>query len=433
MDQTNRFNRLIYNEPVMRAMTTIISEKLRKRMTPAQVKQFFEFVKGSRTQPWGEFNKQQIQQVLIHNYLTLHHTKQGRNTIKKTRKVEIDVHELMKLHIGTPDKEVDYTNIANVDENGVPKSLASVVVDEDEGLVTLGSLDRIKTISSVNDIKNVKTVQDVSHIIGRSSVTDIQMMFNPAATYRKNYIVLDSRNRLTDSDGTQKQAWDFLQNSTINTIGATNSLQNVKNVVSIGVPHLRIPYLEEMTLTGLDRVTLLIEEFKGQSVIGPEGRRYHWMFDIVVDGSFVKLIPLGYDSGYSEFKFAKPITQIDKFTLSWGNPFTPLIFDKDRLNFTITYTNPIRFTATEVHKLNTGDSVVITDFTTDDPAADETLIFQVNEPHGLNIFVIDDFTFDVDIDATVVTAPTAGLSIEIFFNSKRFITGSMELTYQHSE
>jgi hypothetical protein len=285
----------------------------------------------------------------------------------------------------------------------------------------LGSLDEIKSITNVG---NISALDNVSQILGLSDPVAIQMLFNPLAAYKWNYILMDSKARLTNTDGTTEQSWDFLNDSAVNTIGAVNSLGGVKSVTAITIDKIRIPYEDVIILNGYNRVTLLIKEFSGQAFIGQEGRKFHFIFNATTDGNMIELEPLNFNGQEAGiFEFAKPITQIDKLTLTWGNPLEIITFDKDRINFDVTYANPGSFTTTsgEEHNLLTGDLIYITTFTSNDPVTDEAIIDQTNAVNGHNIVKVDDFTFEIDgLDLTTVTSQINPLTIEIFLGSKRF-------------
>lgn len=423
-DPTNWFNAKIINHGSLVIMMNKISELINRPVTKIEGMDFLAFLKENRMQNWnlhkskyGKNAVTEIQNLLIKNYTTGRFTAKGRNT-KNQNHTLIDVHESMKFMIGTPDKDADMNNLSHVDINGIPVTKVIGPEEFDEAGGTLGSLDIINSISNVN---NMESLGDVKQLFGKSDPVSLQLLFNPEAAYKTNYIQLDTRHRLTDSNGTVTQAWNFLSNSTVNSVGVVNSLGNVKNIVSISIPEIKIPYKDLVDLNGYERVSLLIDEFSGQSHICQEGRKYHFMFKASVNGNGIDLLPLKYgDNEGGTFDFVKPITQIDTLTLSWGNPLEPIIFDKDRNIFEVTYSNPALFTSTQKHNLLTGDLIYIEDFKTNDSATDESIINQVNSINGHNVVIIDDYSFNIDLlDLTTVTAPIANQTFEIYFGANR--------------
>lgn len=429
MDQKPLFYDNIVNKSSMVWMVTELTNKLDRKLNKHEITDFYEFVKQNRAKNWklhirknGSFEKaaEHVRKVLVKNYLTKRFTKKGRVNEDLANK-HIDIHEIMKLRIGTPQEDANPYEMDNVNADGIPITHVILPEDDDDLGDTLGSLDEIKNITNVG---NISALDNVTQILGLSDPTAIQLLFNPVAAYKWNYIIMDSKARLTNTDGTTEQSWDFLNDSAVNTIGAVNSLGGVKSVTAITIDKIRIPYEDVVILNGYNRVTLLIKEFSGQAFIGQEGRKFHFIFNATTDGNMIDLEPLNFNGQEAGiFEFAKPITQIDRLTLTWGNPLELITFDKDRINFDVTYANPGSFTTTsgEEHNLLTGDLVYITTFTSNDTVTDEAIINQTNAVNGHNIVKVDDFTFEIDgLDLTTVTAQIVPQTIEIFLGSKRF-------------
>ena len=423
-DQTNWFNANLINKKSVLTMVNMISSTLNRTLTRLEGSDFLSHIKKNKSKNWNLYKVKygknaipEIQKLLVKNYMNVRFTSRGRNYENKNNQI-VDVKETLKFMIGTPDKDANMNNLSHVDINGLPITKVIAPPDDDEEGGSLGSLDEIKIISNVN---NMESLGDIKQLFGKSDQTSLQLLFNPDAAYKSNYVMLDTRHRRTDTDGTSKQSWNFLSNSAVNSMGSVNSLGNVKNIVSISIPKIRIPYKDVVDLNGYERVSLLIEEFSGQAHIGQENRKFHFMFEASVDGNSIDLLPLKYGENESgTFEFVKPITQIDTITITWGNPLEDIIFDKDRNIFSVSYTNPASFTSTEEHKLLTGDLIYIKDFTSNDTVVDENIINNVNRVNGHNIVYVDDFTFEIDdLDLTTVTAPIIGQTFEIFFGSNR--------------
>jgi len=427
MDQTNWFNRNIFTKDSVRTMSNYVTDTVLKRqMDKIEMQDFIKFLGKNKTANWnlhkakyGDGVVPAIQKLLVKNYINSRYTPHGRNKVKKDSDA-IDIHETLKLYIGTTDQDADVGALSHVNSDGLPitRVIQHVADDDEEEVGTLGALENVNTIGTIGGLKNLENVQQ---LFGKSDPTSLQLLVNPEAAYKHNYIMMDSRYRKTDTFGIQEQSWNFLSNSTINATGAVNSLGSVKNIVAMTVPELRLPFKDSIILNGYKRVSLLIKEFSGQSHVAQETRKFHFMFKTVVDGNNIDLIPLKYGNQEAgTFNFVKPVTQIDTLTLTWGNPLEPIIFDKDRLIFTVNYANPATFTSTEEHKLFTGDLVYIQDFTTNDTATDGPIISTVNSIYGHNIVKIDDFNFAIDLlDLTAVTAPIAAQTMEIYFGSNR--------------
>lgn len=425
MDQTNRFNRdILNNRAAMTRVSNSISTHLKRGLTQIEVRDLFNFAKSNATQNWRPFTDREIEQILVKNFITRRFTERGRAETRKDNEF-VDIHEIMKGHIGTADQDPDYDFVNNVDTNGFPaRTGAEENKDDDE---QLGSLD---TVDTVNVVSAVTRVGNLTSFLGKSDEASIQRMLNPQASIRKNYIILDTRYKSASSNGQTTFSWNFLNNST-NVVGGVNSIGGVKSVTAIQCPSIRIPYKESVFISSYKRVTMLINELSGQSYIGQEGARFHFMFKAEIDGNMIELTPVPSYNNEGVFKFTKPITQLDTITISFGNPLQPIIFDADTLLMAVQYTNPVGFVATVPHTLQTGDQVYVTAFTTNDPTADSAAIATINRSAGYNIVVTDDYSFQIDgIDFSALTAPIIPYNINIYFGSKRiFVPLTLEYIY----
>lgn len=429
----------IKQKKVIRFMVNSMSDTLERKFTKEEIRNFVDYLDQRKSHNWNMHIKKygherafiEVCKNLVKEFMNTRFTGAGRNDMSKNNET-VDMHETLKTFIGTQDKDADPAFTSAINTDGMPIAFTHVLTPDDSteaGGDSLGSIDEVKNIATIG---GMGSLGDIQGLFGKTDETSIQLLFNPEAAYRKNMVIADSRYRLTDTDGTITQSWNFLNASAVNAAGVINTIGNVKNVVKISVSKLRIPYKDSIIINGSNRVTLLIREFSGMAFVGQENRKFHFMFESSVDGNNIDLVPMKFgDSTAGVFEFYTPITQIDTLTFSWGNPLEPIIFDKDRLIFNVVYNNPARFVTTtgEDHNLLTGDLVYISGMTSDDVITDEGIIDQTNSINGHPIVKIDDTTFDIDgLDFTAVTAPTAALSFEIYFGANRLFV-PMELTY----
>lgn len=427
MSSSTRFASRISDEKGMTEIATIVARKIGRLPTKEELGRLRLYVTSQAIRNWSMQTDREIFQILADNWTKDYFTVKGREKMRETKVMgTVDMHEIMKLQIGATDS--DPTELLDqVDPHGIPITRVIKTADPDLG-PQLGSLDQVKSVASIG------AVNDITRILGISDKATIQALFNPDAGLRCNYINLDSKNRLTDSDGTTEYSWNFLNNSAELSPGAVNSLGNVKNIVEIQISEFRFPWIESMHISSLKRATMLIKEFSAQSFIG-NPLRYHFMFKTEVDDNSVNMIPL-LTSGGSEtgsFKFAKPITQMDKITVSFGNPLNPVVMHRDRQFVNITYTATPTFTTADglPHNLQTADQVIFSSFTTGDPIGDQKIIDQVNDENGHNIFVPDETTFQIDdLDLSSIVTPAAG-PFEVYYGSKRVVI-QLKLIYIQS-
>ncbi len=427
-DLTNNYKRNISaNADSLKVIANAVSTKIRRRLQANEIDDLIAFIDKNAVRNWSNMKISEVRVALARTYLQSRFTVEGRQRLNEDI---IDVHEVLKSHIGTQDQEPDYESVDNVNSNGVPTVLEGSHNADDVGVAeakdgSLGSIDNINTITRV---AQVATLGNIQGFLGKTDDTSLQQMLNPQAAWRKNYIVLDTRYKKDDGN-TFNLSWDFLANSSNNVSGGVNSIGDVQQVVSVSCPPLRIPYTETIFQNSYRRITMLITEFSGQSFIGQEGRKYHFIFSAKLgDGNMIDLEPLMGD-GMATFEFAKPITQLDTLTVSFGNPLEPIIFDQDSMLMEIQYNNPISLTSVMEHKLQTGDQIYLSGFTTGDLLVDAAIIAKLNSQTGHNVVVIDDYTVQInDIDMTAVTAPISPLSIPVYFGSKRIFI-PLEIKY----
>lgn len=430
MDQTNRYETQIYTRDSLKQIANLVASSVGRKLTDNETRDLLNFVSACRTKDWNGRSNDRIRQTLVQNYLALRFTEIGRTATRHQTDI-IDMHELLKQHMGSGDDNTpDAASSVNVNEDGFitdgssdpNATVTDSTVDTPSGLGNLGSVDSINTISTINTISNVQ------QIFGQSNFNSVIAALNPSGATRKNYILFDTRYRSQDTDGVTSFGWNFLSNSNVNTPGAINSLGDVKNVTAIKVYPIKIPYMDVLVNNSYNRVTMLINEFSGQAFIGQEGRKFHFIFESEVDENMIKLTPLPHPTGI--FEFAKPISSIDTLTLTFGMPLESVTFDPDRGAATVQYTNPAQFTMTNnmPHNLQTGDQVYISGFTSNNTVVDYTAINVVNAINGYNVYVVDPFTFQIQVDLTTITAPIANIVVSVYFGSKRIYI-PMELWY----
>lgn len=431
MDQTNNYDVNIYNRDSVKAVANLVASNIGRKLSEYEARDLLSFIGANRTKDWNGRSYDRIRQTLAQNYLALRFTETGR-TVTRHQSDIIDMHELLKQHMGSGDDNTpDAASSVNVNEDGFitngsdpNATVTDSTVDTPSGLGNLGSVDSINTISSVGTISNVQ------QIFGQSNFNSVLAALNPSSSIRKNYILFDTRysQDTQDNTGITSFSWNFLSNSNVNTPGGINSLGDIKNITAIKVYPIKIPYMDILVDNAYNRVTMLINEFSGQAFIGQEGRKFHFIFESEVAENMVKLTPLPHPTGI--FEFAKPIASIDTLTLTFGMPLENVSFDPDRGAVSVQYTNPAQFTMVGniPHNLQTGDQVYISGFTSNNSVQDYTIINTVNAINGYNVYVVDQYNFQIQVDLTRVTAPLVNIVVNVYFGSKRIFI-PMELSY----
>lgn len=319
---------------------------------------------------------------------------------------------------------------------------------------------------SQNDVNNTSSnlskmniIPNIESVLGMRTANDAVRILNPNSRLRKNYLILDSRYRNVSGQNSnlvngsiEKFSWVF--NLSRNpTPGSVNSVGTIRDIVSMHIFPFRIPYTESGD-NKYSRISLFVEEFGMQSFIAHENRKFHFMLQSQIDGSFINLLTDQFNNGV--FQFAKPITTLENITISFGSPISNIIFDKDRDNCTIDYFSIAPLTKITIgspilneHNLSNGDRVYFSNF--DVGYINPILIEQdrinkdiknaINREEGFLITVIDKYNFSIPFDTSNIQNPLPDLlaiplnntfSFKVFYGSKRIFL-PIELTYILSE
>jgi hypothetical protein len=461
MDQSQRYIKHVLTQESMTQIANQISGKLERQLDGYETEELLSYSRKQKNKDWKHrhngklMSVRQIREALAYQfwldqlggYETLPKEEQAKlrgssgkggsaGAPFKYKSAQSDVKEILKAYTGSKADgyDVDFDELDQVDEDGYPfdpSKEENIDIFEEGGTIgNIGTLEVIERVLKVDEIGIVHEIGNVEKLFGATDKFQLQQILNPQAQRRSAYISMDSKYRLTSNGGTDSIVWNFLNNSAINAQGAVNSIGVVQNLVAIKVNRIRIPYLDSADNTH-KKITMLIEEFRAQSYIGQENRRYHFQFSPEIDGNQINLIPWpgGIETG--KFNFRTPITQLNTLTVSFGAPLTSILFEKDRLQAAVTHTANGLFTVTEPHNLLTGDVVSFTDFTSLTPAVDEQVLNLVNAPEGNNVVVIDAFNFEINVDLTAIINPLAPQVVFVYFESKRVII-DMELIYEES-
>jgi hypothetical protein len=193
----------------------------------------------------------------------------------------------------------------------------------------------------------------------------------------------------------------------------------MRDIVEIEIYPFSIPYISSAD-NYYQKITLSILELSAISIDTYENSQFHFIFQGKINGNLIDLTPIN-----KTFRFYKPIARINEFSLQFGSPLSPIIFDKDRLYTTsINYaTNPGVISFGESHNLITGDLVYIENFTTLTPAKDLNIIEEINNSQGHICTRINNTSISINVDLTQIAFPSQilGLSVLVYFGSKRIL------------
>jgi hypothetical protein len=270
----------------------------------------------------------------------------------------------------------------------------------------------------------------IQELFGIKSASEICKILNPMASYRKNYMVLDSRYRNTTEQSppsVKSFEWNYVQKNQNTIQGSVNVIGNVRDIVGFRVYPFRIPYVANAD-NSYSRITMLIEELASQAFIAHENRKFQFMLKSTVDNEFIDLDTDNFNDGY--FWFEKPITTLEKLTISFGNPLEKIIFDRDRDFCGIDYFTiapATQITTEKTHNLANGDLVYFEDFDvgavnpllTNQVVINNNIKILINQGSGHQITVINPTTFSIAAVTNTIQNPIANIRFKVFYGSKR--------------
>lgn len=247
---------------------------------------------------------------------------------------------------------------------------------------------------------------DIDKLFGISSVSELKSLITP--TRRHHYVVLDFDDISPESTA-KKIKWYF-NNDTILSPGVANSVSQIKNIVGMRLAPINFDSINEVFRTDHDAYTMLIEEFVGQSYVGRENSNYHFIMSArpYLDGG-VDFDPSYYNDGW--YWFREPIASVHSFTISMCSPYHSInIPMNNNIIHEVHYDNPLQFIIDNINQIETGKTVIIRGFTTNDPIADKAMIELINRPEGHEVLDMGDQGiyyqyFTIGVDGTAITAP----------------------------
>jgi hypothetical protein len=257
---------------------------------------------------------------------------------------------------------------------------------------------------------------DISSILGKNSKYDIQSIINPMSQLSYSLILLDSKYRKLDTDGTSVLSWNAA-NSATTSQGTFNYTPNIRDIVSIQTFRFTTPKPTSGD-NSYRLISMFITEFVNQGIVAQENRQFQFLFESVVEDNKMMLNPSDILSE-GTFYFDSPITRLDSITLTFGSPLEQVIFPKDRMNVTFTYAAVTTIITPESHGLSNGDRISLTGFTTDDIAGDAGVIAAMNRLSGHSVTVLSSTTFTISVNTANITGKTSTFEASCYFMENR--------------
>lgn len=291
------------------------------------------------------------------------------------------------------------------------------------------SFQNKESLENPNDSELVRTlIQMMPNLNTENDKINFTKILNYESLLRDSNILLDSRYQNLSNNDLTKIQFTIMNNSKIKVPGSgiITSIAPMRDILEIEIFPFSIPYSANAD-NYYKKITMSILELSSISVDSYENCQFHFMFIATKNKNLIDLTPIN-----PIFRFFKPITKLADFTLRFGTPLTPIVFDKDRLYATINYgSSPCVLTFNENHNLISGDLIYINDFTTLNPAQDLNIINVFNDSNGYLCSRISNDEISINVDATKVLFPDPNLSINIYFGSKRILL-PLRLRYMYN-
>lgn len=230
--------------------------------------------------------------------------------------------------------------------------------------------------------------------------------------FRDAYLQFDTRYRdltHTFEENPGQFRWAVSNIPFLQQDGAAGVVFGLEDIVEMEIEPFEIP-ADNTWPNYYNRLTLFVEEINTQAVMASEDTRYHWDFETSVSGNKIKLTPLR-----RKMVFIDPYRSLVQTTFVLRAPYQNIPFSKDRMTATATPgSNPVIWTTTEPHIINTNDPVYFTDVDTGNIVVNTA----INDKDGWPIIKLNSTQFTVAVDFSTIAIP---ITTVVYFGSKRII------------
>lgn len=236
----------------------------------------------------------------------------------------------------------------------------------------------------------------------------------------RNQVPLDSRFRKIEYNKPSEYRWDLHPAGMPGNPGDVQLQDTIQQIMQFRVQAFWIP-VTDIDHQYYQKIRLLVKEFKAQSWQGTEFtsggqvRTYNYHFEFNVERDIARNRFLLIPTNDGVFTFKKPIARVETITIMFMAPFETIIPVADRLEFTVSNTNPAVFTSNVSHNLSTGDLVYVMNYA----AGTQALNDAVNRDSGYIITRLNSTQFSIPVDLTSVAGPA--FNVLVHFGSKRVL------------
>jgi hypothetical protein len=200
--------------------------------------------------------------------------------------------------------------------------------------------------------------------------------------------------------------------------GSVSIQQAVNNIITIQFDEFHIPYVPSAD-TPYRKISLLIDEFQFSSVIAHEFRHYHMLFNSTIETNRIRLTPSTQDKG--KYNFTVPINWINRITISFGNPLTPINFLPEFyvVYLTVNGVNSTYLNFTDNHQVSDGETIYLSNFTTANPSTDFATIKNINDPLGHQVAFVSNTVLEITTDLSTIVMVSPPQKLECYIATRR--------------
>jgi len=398
-NKITNFQTNIYSKDNLRSLVNNLETINNKKLTKIEITNFIEFLKKfNYNKLYKEFFDKTKNDVNISN-VNDHLIKLYMIDIGKL-KSSFDMHEFLKKELND-------------------KAMIKGTTDYNFGNNSNKFTKEVNRDVSVSSY--IPPPNSLPGLTSRAEQIEFTKILNYQSLWRDSNILIDSRYQNIANTDRSRVVFTIVNNTKVKTPGSgvITSISNMRDIVEIEIYPFSIPYMSAAD-NYYQKITLSILELSAISIDAYEDSQFHFIFQGKINGNLIDLTPIN-----KTFRFFKPITRINEFSLRFGSPLSPIQFDKDRLyTSSINYTsNPGILTFSEAHNLITGDLVYIEKFDTLTPAQDLNIIEEINNSQGHICTRINNTSISINVDLTQIALASQipGLSVLVYFGSKRIL------------
>lgn len=427
---------LILRKDSLRIISNGISNRTGKKFSPEGIQKLIGFIRELNPEQFYNLDFNQAREQIINGFISRYRIK---TFIELQNKPE-SIMKITKLDQITPEfnlneyqkKELDqftknenqykYSNFTNrignafIDRNRVdgnystPDSIPS-------GFQITGQEVNKSNYEALKLVKNFLDPESIGELINRisSTYTTFQSISLP-----RQIIPIDSKNRSLTNSNQNEYAWNINYASKPGDIGDIQVMDTITQIIQLKIGSFWLPLIPS---TGYyDKIRMLIKEFISQSVLvndfnistgnnQPQISYFQFEFNITqTEADRVFLEPIN-----PIYSFRKPISQLNRITVSFFSPFGIIPYQTDRDTYSITFgTNPtlLNLTNGTNNGLATGDLIYIIYAGTG-----TNLDTQLVSSSGFIITKTSQTQFSIPLDSTGYTGSYGGL--EVYYGSRR--------------